>query len=60
MGHDALRIWGGQWIKVLALVYEGVTVGFGLNRWIGGQTAEGRASRVRVQLEIERIISTIS
>lgn len=60
MGHDALQIWGGQWIKLLALIYEGVTVGFGSNRCIGGQTAEGRASRVRVQLEIERIMSTIT
>ncbi|KAF7760171.1 hypothetical protein Agabi119p4_10847 [Agaricus bisporus var. burnettii] len=60
MGHDALQIWGGQWIKLLALIYEGVTVGFGSNRCIGGQTPEGRASRVRVQLEIERIMSTIT
>ena len=37
---------------MLALLYEGVTTGN-----IGGTTPEGKAARVRVQLEIERIMS---
>jgi nucleoporin GLE1 len=57
MGHDALLIWGAQWVKMLALIYEGVTVGIGADRFIGGITPEGKAARVRVQLEIERIMS---
>ena len=45
---------------MLALLYEGVTVGcHGLEgRLIGGKTPEGIAARVRVQLEIERIMSS--
>lgn len=57
MGHDALQIWGSQWVKMLALIYEGVTVGIGADKFIGGQSPEGRAARVRVQLEIERIMA---
>lgn len=40
---------------MLELIYEGVTVGFGGGKFIGGSSPEGVASRVRVQLEIERI-----
>ena len=43
---------------MLALLYEGVTVGLGGGVLIGGQTAEGRAARARVQLEVERIMSS--
>lgn len=57
MGHDALRVWGAQWVKMLALVYDGVTVGIGADRYIGGTSPEGKAARVRAQLEIERIMS---
>ncbi|PFH48824.1 hypothetical protein AMATHDRAFT_149026 [Amanita thiersii Skay4041] len=63
MGTDARDMWGLQWIKMLGLVYQGVTEGFGTNGaneplYIGGQTPEGKSSRMRVQLEIERIMST--
>jgi nucleoporin GLE1 len=44
-------------VKLLALLYEGVTVGMGGGKIIGGDTAEGKAARVRVQLEIERIMN---
>lgn len=57
MGHDALQIWGAQWVKMLALIYEGVTVGIGADKFIGGVSPEGKAARVRVQLEIERIMT---
>ncbi|KAI0929417.1 hypothetical protein AcW1_009921 [Taiwanofungus camphoratus] len=59
-GVEARDIWGQQWIKLLSLLYEGVTTGLkGSNqRLIGGQTPEGIAARVRVQLEIERIMSS--
>jgi len=62
-GLDAKDFWGHQWIKMLALLYEGVTVGIGggvqgVNpKLIGGQTVEGKAGRVRVQLEVERIMN---
>lgn len=57
-GAAARDIWGVQWIKLLGVLYEGVTTGlFGQEgRLIGGKTAEGTAARVRVQLEIERIM----
>ena len=57
-GLLAREIWGQQWVRLLALLYEGVTVGYhGLEgRLIGGQSPEGIAARTRVQLEIERIM----
>lgn len=58
LGADAKVVWGRQWIKILALLYESVTVGIGgdLRLVVGGESAEGKAGRVRVQLEIERIM----
>jgi nucleoporin GLE1 len=48
-GLLASQIWGHQWIKLLALLYEGVVSGK-----VGGDTtAEGNAARVRVQLDRE-------
>ncbi len=60
-GLLAREVWGQQWVRLLALLYEGVTVGYdGLEgRLIGGQTPEGIAARVRVQLEIERIMGAL-
>lgn len=59
-GMNAKLTWGAQWIKLLEVLYEGVTTGlFGKpGKLIGGDTAEGVAARVRVQLEIERIMTT--
>jgi nucleoporin GLE1 len=58
MGADAKAIWGKQWIKLLALLYEGATAGLGTpDKTMGGSTAEGKSARVRVQLEIERIVA---
>ncbi|KAF7982699.1 hypothetical protein HWV62_26536 [Athelia sp. TMB] len=54
-GIQAAHNWGNQWIKVLGLTYEAVHSGK-----LGGNTPEGKAGRVRVQLEIERIIKAIS
>ncbi|KAI0717408.1 GLE1-like protein-domain-containing protein [Cerioporus squamosus] len=58
-GLLAREVWGQQWVRLLALLYEGVTVGYhGLEgHLIGGQSPEGIAARVRVQLEIERIMN---
>ena len=55
----AKEIWGVQWVKMLEVLYEGVTEGINgqKDRLIGGQSPEGIAARVRVQLEIERIMS---
>jgi nucleoporin GLE1 len=42
---------------MLALIYEGVKVGLGNGKFIGGESAEGTAARVRVQLEVERLMA---
>jgi nucleoporin GLE1 len=59
-GLDAKAAWGAQWVKLLEVLYEGVTVGIfnTPDRLIGGTSAEGTAARVRVQLEIERIMNS--
>lgn len=59
LGTDAKVVWGKQWIKVLALLYQSVTEGIGgdARLSVGGESAEGKAARVRVQLEIERIMA---
>jgi len=59
-GVEAREIWGPQWVKLLERLYEGVTTGFhdSNGRMIGGNSSEGIAARVRVQLEIERIMSS--
>lgn len=60
LGHEANEIWGQQWVKMLALLYEGVTVGLGDgDMFIGGRSSEGNAARVRVQLEVERIMTGV-
>jgi nucleoporin GLE1 len=63
LGGLAREAWGGQWIKLLALIYSSATQGVGPERpngesraLLGGNTPEGRAARVRVQLEIERLL----
>ncbi|KIJ62284.1 hypothetical protein HYDPIDRAFT_114777 [Hydnomerulius pinastri MD-312] len=57
-GVEAKHIWGHQWVKLLEMLYEGATIGIGgsSTKLLGGQTPEGKAARVRVQLEIENII----
>ncbi|KAA1472669.1 hypothetical protein DENSPDRAFT_839008 [Dentipellis sp. KUC8613] len=56
-GTKACEIWGQQWVKLMALLYEGVTNGLaGSGRLIGGSTPDGKAARVRVQLEVERVL----
>ncbi|KZP13350.1 hypothetical protein FIBSPDRAFT_797908 [Athelia psychrophila] len=54
-GTQAAHSWGHQWIKVLGLLYDVVQSGK-----LGGNTPEGKAGRVRVQLEIERIMAGIA
>ncbi|KAG1856347.1 GLE1-like protein-domain-containing protein [Suillus subalutaceus] len=61
-GMEAKFIWGNQWVKMLELLYEGATTGIGgvAGKLVGGQTPEGKAARVRVQLQIERIMGATS
>lgn len=64
-GADALKIWGRQWVKLLAVLYDGVTVALPgstpeKKSLVGGGTPEGTAARTRVQLEIERIMGTVT
>ncbi|KAH7926574.1 hypothetical protein BV22DRAFT_1118778 [Leucogyrophana mollusca] len=55
-GLEARSVWGQQWVKLLELLYEGATKGIGGGKTLGGQSPEGKAARMRVQLEIERIM----
>ncbi|KAF5364468.1 hypothetical protein D9758_010709 [Tetrapyrgos nigripes] len=57
VGKDAKLIWGIQFVKLLALIYEGITTGLGNDKLIGGPTPEGIAARYRLQLEIEGIMN---
>jgi hypothetical protein len=51
--HPASQIWSYQWIKLLALLYAVL-----ISETVGcDATAEGKTARVRVQLDIERILS---
>ena len=54
-GIFAAHVWGQQWIKVLRVLYEGVTTG-----GLGGISPEGKAARMRVQLEIERVMAAVT
>ena len=58
-GGPAREVWGAQWVKILELMYAGVTEGVNntQGKLAGGSSPEGTAARVRVQLEIERIMS---
>ena len=61
-GLNACEIWGAQWARLLALLFDGVTMGYhGMEgRLIGGKSPEGNASRTRLQLEVERIVIAAS
>ena len=52
-GAHARDVWGSQWIKLIALLYEGVTTD---PSPLGGSGPEARASRVRLLLEVERVM----
>ena len=58
-GVQAKQVWGKQWVKMLAQLYDAATVGLegAPGTLLGGNSAEGIAARVRVQLEIERIMA---
>ncbi|KAG5651073.1 hypothetical protein H0H81_009986 [Sphagnurus paluster] len=56
LGSHARTVWGHQWNKMLELVYEGVTTGYGNGKTIGGNSAEGNAARMRIKIEVERIL----
>ncbi|KAJ7022753.1 GLE1-like protein-domain-containing protein [Mycena alexandri] len=56
LGSHALEVWGHQWVKMLELIYKGVTVGFAEGRLIGGPTGVGNSARTRVLTEIESIM----
>jgi len=61
LGSHARNLYGRQWDKLLAVIYEGISVGVdgtgsNGNSLIGGSSPEGIAARVRVQLEVEKIM----
>uniref|UniRef100_D8QLY3 mRNA export factor GLE1 n=1 Tax=Schizophyllum commune (strain H4-8 / FGSC 9210) TaxID=578458 RepID=D8QLY3_SCHCM len=55
-GADARKIWGKQWTKVLALIYDLVNNGIGEGKPLGGTSPEGTAGRLRIKLEIDKIM----
>ncbi|KAF8154531.1 GLE1-like protein-domain-containing protein [Crassisporium funariophilum] len=59
LGLEAKDIWGQQWIKLLALIYDGITTGYEDGKLIGGIGASGSAARTRVMLALERIMSGV-
>jgi hypothetical protein len=61
-GRRARQVWGKQWHKLLANIYQAATAGINGDgtRMLGGSTPAGKAARVRVQLEIERIMGASS
>jgi nucleoporin GLE1 len=59
MGLEAGEVWGRQWMKVLALIHEGITNGYDTGKLIGGDTAEGSAARTRVVVSLENIADGI-
>ncbi|KAI0300532.1 GLE1-like protein-domain-containing protein, partial [Multifurca ochricompacta] len=54
-GARASGVWGSQWVKLMALLYEGVTTE---PTPLGGSGPEARASRMRLQLAIERVMGS--
>lgn len=69
LGLEATAVWGKQWLKLLALVYEGITTGYeqeGENnisgkkpKLIGGDLPEAAAARTRVLVELENVVSAV-
>lgn len=59
MGAEAADVWGKQWIKVLALVYEGITNGYEGGKLIGGDSTDGSAARTRVLVAVEDSIGGV-
>ncbi|KAL0568283.1 Nuclear pore complex nucleoporin component, partial [Marasmius crinis-equi] len=57
LGADARQIWGAQFVKLLALLYEGAAKGLGDGKFMGGETPDGIAARSRVRLEIDSIMT---
>ncbi|KAI0266360.1 GLE1-like protein-domain-containing protein [Gloeopeniophorella convolvens] len=55
-GVHVRDVWGAQWIKLMALLYEGVTAD---PPRLGGPGPEARASRMRLHLEIERVMGSV-
>ncbi|KAL1745938.1 GLE1-like protein-domain-containing protein [Schizophyllum fasciatum] len=55
-GAEARKIWGQQWVKVLALIYDLASNGIGEGKVLGGTSPEGGASRLRIKLEIDEIM----
>lgn len=52
-------MWGQQWIKMLALIHEGITTGYEKDKLIGGDSAEGAAARTRVMVALENIMNGV-
>lgn len=46
LGTNARNIWGYQWVKLLALVYEAVTASLEGDNFVGSEFLEGKAARV--------------
>jgi nucleoporin GLE1 len=54
LGANAREAWGVQWVKLLALLYASAAGTAPV--LLGGDGPEARAARVRVMLEVERLL----
>ncbi|KAI0057171.1 hypothetical protein BV25DRAFT_1973739 [Artomyces pyxidatus] len=63
-GLHAKHVWGLQWVKMMAMLYSAVTTEAGPSRGgqklMGGTSSEAKATQIRLQLEIERVMNTPS
>jgi hypothetical protein len=63
MGPTTLKLYSTQFVKLLALLYEGVRSGrLGMDGGEGGKSGgegEGKVGRVRVMLEIQRSMAGV-
>ena len=55
-GLEAAKIWGKQWIKLLAFLHAHVSSD--QKERVGGPDPAAQASRVRILLEIDKITSS--
>jgi hypothetical protein len=63
-GQRAIKAWGSQFVKVLDLLYKSLQQANSFQggpnpRQIGAEGLEGKASQVKVMLEIEKLVAAI-
>uniref|UniRef100_A0A8H7XTQ4 mRNA export factor GLE1 n=1 Tax=Psilocybe cubensis TaxID=181762 RepID=A0A8H7XTQ4_PSICU len=59
LGLEACNVWGKQWIKMLMLIYEGITTGYENGKLIGGDSTESAHARTRITFTLGNIINGV-